>query len=132
MMFLSMTGSQSSPLLLDVDNPCIIGVTVDSCIMSRKNSCFALFLRLLVKELTVLNDKSFSVKRLFPSSKLSSGGLIFEVSPGFLDDEIWISSLNFLSGILKISQFIFKSFNWSEASLKNLFEFRNPIGIFFH
>ena len=78
-MFLSTTGSQSSPLLLDVDNPCIIGVTVDSCIMSRKNSCLALFLRLLVKELTVLNDKSFSVKKLFPSSKLSSRESILKV-----------------------------------------------------
>jgi len=44
--------------------------------MSRKNSCLALFLRLLVKELTVLNDKSFSVKKL---SKLSSKESILKV-----------------------------------------------------
>jgi hypothetical protein len=75
-MFLSTTGSHSSPLLLDVDKPCIIGVTVVSCIMSRKNSCLALFLRLLVKELTVLNDRSFSVKKL---SKLSSKESILKV-----------------------------------------------------
>ena len=94
MMLLSVTGSQGS-----LRSWLFWSIGGVSSIMSRKNSCFTFLLLLLVSELTTLNERSFSDKRLIPDSKFSSRVSILNhfLSPIFrrnsLRKEVYFSCL---------------------------------------